>query len=207
MTVYCATSNPGKLKEFQLAAPDFDVRPLHRAVAPPDETGSTFEENAAIKALYYGGFADGYHLFADDSGLEVDALGGAPGVHSARYAASHSTGGAADADNNALLLRRLDGVADRTARFVCVIALVKDGKLVRTFRGTVEGRILDAPRGSGGFGYDPLFYYEPFGCTFGEAPIADKMRVSHRAQALQAMFTFLRDNAATAGTRSSSSHR
>jgi XTP/dITP diphosphohydrolase len=186
--VYCATSNPGKLREFQLAAPDFELRQLPRPVPPPDETGSTFEENAALKALYYGGFVEGHHLFADDSGLEVDALGGAPGVHSARYAGAEAT----DADNNALLLQRLTGVADRGARFVCVIALVKDGKLVRTFRGAVEGRILEAPRGTGGFGYDPLFYYEPFGCTFGEAPIGDKMLVSHRAQALEKMFTFLR---------------
>ncbi len=207
MTIYCATSNPGKLREFQLAAPDFDLRQLPRPVPPPDETGSTFEENAALKALYYGGFASGYHLFADDSGLEVDALGGAPGVHSARYAASHLNGEATDADNNALLLQRLDGVTDRRARFVCVIALVKDGKLIRTFRGSVEGRILDAPRGSGGFGYDPLFYYEPFGRTFGEAPIGDKMLVSHRAQALDAMFTFLRGIAANEESRSSSSHR
>ncbi|MBZ5635807.1 MAG: RdgB/HAM1 family non-canonical purine NTP pyrophosphatase [Acidobacteriia bacterium] len=202
MTVYCATSNPGKLREFQLAAPDFDVRQLPRSVPPPEEHGSTFEDNAALKALYYGGFTEGY-LFADDSGLEVDALGGAPGVHSARYAGPE----ASDADNNSLLLQRLDGIADRRARFVCVIALVKDGKLVRTFRGAVEGRILAAPRGSGGFGYDPLFYFEPFGCTFGEAPIGDKMLVSHRAQALDAMFTFLRGNAASAGTQSSSSHR
>ncbi|MCU1335779.1 MAG: non-canonical purine pyrophosphatase, rdgB/HAM1 family [Bryobacterales bacterium] len=202
MTVYCATSNPGKLREFQLAAPDFDLRQLPRPVPPPDEDGSTFEHNAAIKALYYGGFTDGY-LFADDSGLEVDALGGAPGVHSARYAGPEAT----DADNNTLLLQRLDGIADRRARFVCVIALVNNGKLVRTFRGAVEGHILDAPRGTGGFGYDPLFYYEPFGCTFGEAPIADKMRVSHRAQALEAMFTFLRGNAASAGNQSSSSRQ
>jgi XTP/dITP diphosphohydrolase len=202
VTVYCATSNPGKLREFQLAAPDFDLRQLPRPVPPPDEDGSTFEHNAAIKALYYGGFTDGY-LFADDSGLEVDALGGAPGVHSARYAGPEAT----DADNNTLLLQRLDGIADRRARFVCVIALVNNGKLVRTFRGAVEGHILDAPRGTGGFGYDPLFYYEPFGCTFGEAPIADKMRVSHRAQALEAMFTFLRGNAASAGNQSSSSHQ
>jgi XTP/dITP diphosphohydrolase len=187
VTVYCATSNPGKLREFQLAAPDFDVRPLPRPVPPPQEHGETFEENAAGKAEYYGRFADGY-LFADDSGLEVDALGGAPGVHSARYAGPEAT----DADNNRLLLQRLNGVADRGARFVCVIALVKDAKLVRTFRGAVEGRILDSPRGSGGFGYDPLFYYEPFGCTFGEAAIGDKMHVSHRAQALEAMFIYLR---------------
>lgn len=202
MIVYCATSNPGKLREFQLAAPDFDLRQLPRPVPPPEEHGRTFEENAIGKAEYYGAFTGGY-LFADDSGLEVDALGAAPGVHSARYAGADAT----DAANNALLLERIREHADRTARFVCVIALVKDGKLVRTFRGAVEGRILDAPRGSGGFGYDPLFYYEPFGCTFGEAPIADKMRVSHRAQALDAMFTFLRGISASAGSLSSSSHR
>jgi XTP/dITP diphosphohydrolase len=202
LTIYCATSNPGKLKEFQLAAPDFDVQKLPRAVPAPEEIGATFEENAIGKAEYYGGFTDSY-LFADDSGLEVDALNGAPGVHSARYAGVNAT----DVDNNSLLLQRLQDIEDRSARFVCVIALVKDGKLVRTFRGAVEGRILDSPRGSGGFGYDPLFYYEAFGKTFGEAPIGDKMMVSHRAQALEQMFTFLRGNAATAGTQSSSSHR
>jgi XTP/dITP diphosphohydrolase len=187
VTVYCATSNPGKLREFQLAAPDIDLQPFPRSVPPPDENGATFEENAIAKAEYYGSLIDGY-LFADDSGLEVDALGGAPGVHSARYAGLEAD----DAANNALLLERIRPHADRTARFVCVIALVKDGKAIQTFRGSVEGTILDAPRGSGGFGYDPLFYYQPFGCTFGEAPIADKMRVSHRGQALEALFTFLR---------------
>jgi len=202
VTVYCATSNAGKLREFQLAAPDFELRQLPRPVEPPEEIGATFEENAIGKAEYYGGFTGGY-LFADDSGLEVDALGGAPGVHSARYAGPDAT----DAANNALLLERIREQANRSARFVCVIALVKDGKLVRTFRGAVEGRILDAPRGSGGFGYDPLFYYEPFGCTFGEASIRDKMRVSHRAQALAEMFTFLRDISASAGSQSPSSHR
>jgi XTP/dITP diphosphohydrolase len=191
MIVYCATSNPGKLREFQLAAPDFDLRQLPRPVPPPEENGVTFEENAISKAEYYSAFVDGY-LFADDSGLEVDALGGAPGVHSARYAASHLNREATDADNNALLVQRMAGHTDRTARFVCVIALVKSGKLVHIFRGEVEGQILDAPRGSGGFGYDPLFYYPRFGCTFGEAFIGDKMLVSHRARALDAMFSFLR---------------
>ncbi len=192
MTIYCATSNSGKLREFQLAAPDFDVRPLPKKVAPPEERGSTFEENAIAKAEYYGRFVDGY-LFADDSGLEVDALGGAPGVYSARYAGEDAT----DEQNNALLLERLKHAEDRAARFVCAIALVKDGILVRAFCGSVEGRILHAARGSGGFGYDPLFFHEPFGCTFGEAAIEDKMKVSHRAQALNAMFTYLRSSAAT----------
>lgn len=191
MIVYCATSNPGKLREFQLAAPDFDLRLPPVSMPPPEEHGATFEENAVAKAEYYGRPVDGY-LFADDSGLEVDALGGEPGVHSARFAGPE----ASDADNNALLLRRLENAASRSARFVCVIALVRNGQLVKTFRGSVEGRILDGPRGGGGFGYDPLFYHEPFGCTFGEAPIGDKMRVSHRAQALDKMFTYLRNNAA-----------
>ena len=189
----------GKLREFQLAAPGFDVRALTGKIAPPEESGATFEANAIAKAEYYGQFADGY-LFADDSGLEVDALGGAPGVHSARYAGAEAT----DAQNNALLLQNLSGAGDRTARFVCVIALVDHAKLVKTFRGSVEGRILESARGAGGFGYDPLFYYEPFGCTFGEASIAEKMKVSHRAQALEAMFTFLRNSASISETRSGS---
>jgi XTP/dITP diphosphohydrolase len=192
MIVYCATSNPGKLREFQLAAPDFDVRALPKSVPPPDETGDTFEANAIEKAVAYGQHVEGY-LFADDSGLEVDALKGAPGVHSARYAGDDAT----DAANNALLLERLRDVENRTARFVCVIALVHDSKLVKTFRGSVEGRIIDQARGAGGFGYDPLFYCPAFGCTFGEAAIEQKMQVSHRAQALAAMFTYLRSIAST----------
>ena len=199
MIVYCATSNPGKLREFQLAAPDFDVRALPQNGEPPEEHGTTFEANAIAKAEYYGKLVDGF-LFADDSGLEVDALGGDPGVYSARYAGPEAT----DDTNNALLLERLRGVEERTARFACVIALVKNGALVRTFHGSVEGRILDRAYGSGGFGYDPLFYHEPCGCTFGEAAIADKMRVSHRAQALNAMFAFLRRTSATSETRSAS---
>jgi len=194
--VYSATSNPGKLREFQLAAPDFDIRQMPVRVEPPEETGFTFEENAAAKALYYSQYAAGY-VFADDSGLEVDALQGAPGVHSARFAGEHAT----DQSNNALLLDRLQGVTQRSARFVCAIALVKDGDLVRTFRGSVEGRIIEEARGAGGFGYDPLFFHEPFGCTFGEASLEDKMKVSHRAQALQQMFTYLRDIASTSEIR------
>ena len=176
MIVYCATGNPGKLREFRMAAPDFDV--LAISLPAPEEHGRTFDENARAKALYYGAHVDGY-LFADDSGIEVDALGGAPGVDSALF-------------DNAWLLDRMRGVENRAARFVCVIALVHNGTLVETFRGSVEGRVLEAPRGSNGFGYDPLFYYEPFGCTFGEASLEQKMRGSHRAQALAAMFTYLR---------------
>jgi XTP/dITP diphosphohydrolase len=193
--LYCATSNPGKLREFQSAAPQYEIRTISRPA--PEEHGTTFEEAAADKARYYGAHVDGY-LFADDSGLEVDALGGAPGVYSARFAGP----GATDAGNNALLIEKLKGVENRTARFVCVIALVHKGALVRTFRGSVEGRILDSASGSHGFGYDPLFYYEPFGCTFGEASHDQKMQVSHRGQALRAMFTFLDSGR----SQSSSSH-
>jgi XTP/dITP diphosphohydrolase len=183
--VYCGTSNPGKLREFQLAAPDFEIRGVEAPA--PEEHESTFEDTARAKALYYGSHVKGW-VFADDSGLEVDALHGAPGVHSARFAGPDAN----DERNNALLLERLKGLPNRSARFVCVIALVLHERVEKTFHGTVEGRILDAPRGSNGFGYDPLFYYEPFGLTFGEATDAQKMQVSHRAQALQAMFDFLR---------------
>jgi XTP/dITP diphosphohydrolase len=172
----CATSNPGKLREFQLAAPDFEIVPV--SLPAPEETGKTFEENALLKAHYYGAHVDGY-LFVDDSGIEVDTLGGRPGVDSAHF-------------DNDWLLEQLRGIEDRTARFVCVIALVRNGELVQTFRGEVKGRVTDEPRGTNGFGYDPIFFYEPFGCTFGEVDTDAKMRVSHRAQALQKMFTFLR---------------
>jgi XTP/dITP diphosphohydrolase len=195
LKLYCATTNPGKLREFQMAFDGFiqvdasiqvEVLPRLASITPPEETGLTFEENAALKAQYYSKHCDGY-LFADDSGLEVDALSGAPGVYSARFAGPHAT----DAANNQLLISRMQGVSNRTARFVCAIALATGGRLVETFRGEVEGRLLDAPRGDTGFGYDPLFFYPPFGCTFGEAPLDRKMEVSHRAEALRRMKAYL----------------
>jgi XTP/dITP diphosphohydrolase len=191
LTLHCATTNRGKLREFQMALDDsLQVQSLPglESIAPCDETGVTFEENAVQKALYYSTHCDGY-LFVDDSGLEVDALGGAPGVYSARFAGLDAT----DAANNQLLLDRMRGVNDRTARFVCVVALAENGHLVRTFRGEVEGRLLDAPHGANGFGYDPLFFYEPFGCSFGEAPLERKMEVSHRAKALGQMRAYLQN--------------
>ena len=186
--LYCATTNRGKLREFQQALRASPVEPLPglSSITPPEETGVTFEENAILKALYYSKHCDGY-LFVDDSGLEVNALGGAPGVYSARFAGPHAT----DDANNQLLLERMRGVSDRTARFVCVVALAESGRLVGTFRGEVEGRLLEAPRGSNGFGYDPLFFYPPFQCSFGEAPLERKMEVSHRAKALDKMRTYL----------------
>lgn len=187
MKVYCATSNPGKLREFRLGGEVYGIEvapvPGLTDIPAPVETGKTFEENAVLKAEYYSRFVDGL-VFADDSGLEVDALGGEPGVNSARYAGQ----GATDEANNRLLISKLQGVENRTARFVCSIAVARAGKVVETFRGAVEGRIVDAPRGANGFGYDPHFYYEPFGCTFGEAEPERKMTVSHRGQALRAMF-------------------
>jgi len=193
--VYCATGNPGKLREFRLAAQKFaiDIQelPALAELAPCEETGRTFQDNAILKAKYYGAHAPGL-LFADDSGLEVDALDGAPGVISARYAGP----GATDALNNALLLGNMRGREDRRARFVCVIALADHGKLIRTFRGTVEGELLNEAHGDAGFGYDPLFYYPPYGRAFGEVSVEEKMAVSHRGKALTALFRYLSDSPA-----------
>jgi XTP/dITP diphosphohydrolase len=189
LRLYCATTNPGKLREFRLALADslgVEALPGLASLTPCEETGATFEENAVQKALYYSQHCEGL-LFVDDSGLEVDALGGEPGVYSARYAGLN----AIDEANNRLLLDRMQGVLERSARFVCVVALAKSGELVRTFRGEVEGLLAKEPRGLNGFGYDPLFYYPPFGCTFGEAPLERKMEVSHRARALHSMRDYL----------------
>lgn len=182
----CATGNAGKLREFRLAAGhapvEIELLPAYREIPSCVEDGATFEENAIRKARHYGVHAPGL-LFADDSGLEVDALGGAPGVYSARFAGPHSS----DEANNRLLLEKLRGAESRAARFVCAIALVEGERVCGVYRGAVEGFILDDPRGPGGFGYDPLFYYPGFGCTFGEASDERKFSVSHRGQALRAM--------------------
>jgi len=161
---------------------------LHPEVATAPEEGATFAENARQKALWYAE-RTGAVCLADDSGLEVDALGGRPGVHSARYAGP----GANDADNRAQLLRKLAAVAPpaRTARFRCAICLVDDSKVVFEADGTTEGSIVMAERGSGGFGYDPLFLSAELGQTFAEAPAAAKDRVSHRGRALARLAEFL----------------
>jgi XTP/dITP diphosphohydrolase len=180
--LYCATSNSGKLREFIQIVGDVLPLPGISDIPAPHETGATFEENAAAKATYYSLFCDG-PLFVDDSGLEVDALGGAPGIYSARFAGPDAT----DEANNRLVVERMRGETNRTARFVCVVAVAERGELIRTFRGEVEGELLDEPRGGNGFGYDPLFYYPAFGCSFGEASAERKKEVSHRAMALRAM--------------------
>lgn len=190
MKIYCATGNAGKLREFRLAGEllGIDIEPLAglKSIPAPEENGATFEDNAGLKAAYYSRFAPG-PLFADDSGLEVDALGGEPGVYSARYAGVHAT----DDANNSLLLERLGDKPDRGARFVCVIALAEGGEVRQTFRGEVEGEILREARGPGGFGYDPLFCYPPFGCSFGEVDGEKKFDVSHRGKALRALLSWL----------------
>jgi XTP/dITP diphosphohydrolase len=189
-TLYCATGNAGKLREFRMAADStrigIELLPGFKQLPPALEDGTTFEENAIRKALHYSPHAAGL-LFADDSGLEVDALGGAPGVYSARFSGTHAT----DESNNRLLLEKLRGVANRQARFVCAIALVEAERVIGVYHGSVEDTILDEPRGDGGFGYDPLFYCPAFGCTFGEATAEQKLSLSHRGQAMRAMLASL----------------
>jgi XTP/dITP diphosphohydrolase len=189
-TLYCATGNAGKLREFRMAVDSarigIELLPGFKQLPPALEDGATFEENAIRKALHYSPHAAGL-LFADDSGLEVEALGGAPGVYSARFSGPHAT----DDSNNRLLLEKLRGVVNRKARFVCAIALVEGERVIGVYHGAVEGQILDEPRGAGGFGYDPLFYCPAFGCTFGEATAEQKLSLSHRGQAVRAMLASL----------------
>jgi len=190
--ILIATSNPGKLRDFSGAArrhgveiaglPDFSSLP---AVV---EDGLTFEANARKKAEAYSKHVPGEIVVADDSGLEIDALNGAPGVHSARYVADKpekAEVNTADEANNARVLRELKDVppAQRTGRFVCMLAAARDGKTLATFRGMAEGIILDAPRGANGFGYDPLFYFPQIKKTFAELTAEEKSNYSHRGAA------------------------
>jgi XTP/dITP diphosphohydrolase len=191
MVLYLCSSNKAKLKELSLAAQggSLEVLPLPglREIPPPEETGSTFEENASEKALYYSQFTPEL-VVADDSGLEVDALNGAPGVFSARLAGPE----AQDYENNALLLDLLSRQEERKARFVCAVVAAQQGRCLFTTRGEVEGEILTAPQGSNGFGYDPLFFYPPFGRSFAELTSDEKLRVSHRGKAMAALLQFLK---------------
>jgi XTP/dITP diphosphohydrolase len=183
-TVLVSTRNAHKLVEIrQILGPSFELLDLSfvPALGEVEETGTTFEENAALKALAASAHFDGWVL-ADDSGLEVDALGGAPGVRSARFSGE----GATDVTNRALLLEKLATVpADqRSARFRCVIALARGGEVLAHFSGAVEGVIIQSEQGAGGFGYDPLFVPEGFGETFAELGAETKNRLSHRGRAL-----------------------
>jgi XTP/dITP diphosphohydrolase len=189
--IFVATNNPGKLKEFKHL---FAGVPAAQVVSPNDieiwvevaETGETFEENALLKArALYAALPQeardaGWYVLGDDSGLEVDALGGAPGVHSNRWAGPNTTAG----DRNRMLLERLEGVPDeeRTARFRCVIALIGPGGREQIVEGTVEGHIAHEPKGSGGFGYDPLFKL-PNGRRMAELTPDEKNVLSHRGVA------------------------
>lgn len=188
MILYACSSNPGKLREFVLAGLPIQTLPNLKAIPAPEETGATFEENAALKAVYYSQFTPDF-VFADDSGLVVDALSGEPGVYSARYAGANAT----DAENNHLLLQRLDGRKARRARFVCAISLARTGNVITTVRGEVAGEILTSPRGTNGFGYDPLFFYPPRNCGFAELSAEEKFKVSHRGDAVRALSAFLHD--------------
>lgn len=188
MKLWCATGNKGKLKEFAMLAQNLELAllPDFDRIPPAPETGATFEENAIKKARYYGRYAKGL-LFAEDSGLEVTALGNMPGVRSARFAGDDAT----DEANNNLLLTELRGITHRQARYRSVIALVEDGKVIQSFSGAVEGVITEAPLGTHGFGYDPLFYYAPTHCTFAELPEQEKNKYSHRSQAFARLQAFL----------------
>src|ERR1700693_873074 len=204
--ILIATSNPGKLRDFAGAAAPLgiEIEPLPHFFSIPAvvEDGLTFEANARKKAEAYSVYASGEIVLADDSGLEVDALGGAPGVHSARYAADqpHLVGNNTDDQaNNARLIREIRNVPAerRTGRFVCVIAADRDGNTLAVFRGPAEGVLLDVPRGSNGFGYDPLFYFPPIQKTFAELTPEEKAQYSHRGKAFHEFLEWI-----SAATRS-----
>jgi len=189
-----ASSNEGKLREYRALAAsagvslDLALIPNFEALPKFDEAASTFAENAAGKALHYSRFSEGL-VMADDSGLVVPALGGAPGVHSARYAGP----GASDADRIGKLLGEMRGKQgeDRRARFVCVIALAERGEARGVFSASAEGELLDAPRGEGGFGYDPIFFFPACGKTYAEISREEKNQHSHRGKAFRKALDFL----------------
>ena len=191
-SIIIATKNKGKLAEFQNMLAKFAItaRSLDELppITEPEETGTTFAENALLKAQYY---AARLHLpcVADDSGLAVAALDGAPGVYSARYAGTHAD----DAANNALLLRNMEGLTNRSCKFVCALALVDaQGRLLATAHGECAGELLTAPLGNNGFGYDPLFFSPQLGKTLAQATMVEKNALSHRAVALQKLAEQLR---------------
>lgn len=199
LRLFVATTSQGKLRDFRVAAEAHGIQlvplPGLSLMAAPEENGSTFEANAILKAVYYSRFAPGEIVIADDSGLEVDALQGAPGVRSARYAADAGMVDSPDANdntdvwNNMVLIQRMMEVEPehRTARYRCVLAAARNGAVIQTGEGSVEGVILGAPRGTGGFGYDPLFYLPELGQTMAEISLETKLSLSHRGRALEAL--------------------
>jgi len=207
-TLYVATSNPGKLRDFAAASETISAASSKIAIAPmpcldrippPPENETTFEGNARTKAIYYSRLAPGYDVLADDSGLEVDALSGGPGVRSARFAADagFASTGDPDQDNNLLLLQKLaevdasDDTARRTARYRCVLALARNGECLLTAEGSVEGLIATEGRGDGGFGYDPLFLLPELNQTMGQLPAETRQSLSHRGRAMRTLFAQL----------------
>jgi XTP/dITP diphosphohydrolase len=190
--IFLASSNPGKLREYRVLAGESPIElallPNFNQIPPFEETAPTFAENSAGKALYYSRFATGTVL-ADDSGLVVPALGGAPGVFSARYAGP----GASDADRVQKLLREMNALNgdDRKARFVCVTTLAQDGRAVAVLSDSVEGVIAKVPKGSGGFGYDPVFFFPQLGRTYAEITREEKNQYSHRGRAFRKAIAYL----------------
>ena len=194
--VLVATSNEGKIRDLVGAAKAHNIAiatlPDFASLPSVIEDGPTFESNARKKAEHYSHYCEGEMVIADDSGLEVDALKGAPGVHSARYAADElnpheHAGNSDDEANNARLLRELHDVPEefRNGRFVCVIAVARNGHTLATFQGHAEGLILHAPRGFNGFGYDPLFFFPQIEKTFAELTAEEKAQYSHRGAAFR----------------------
>ena len=197
-TIFLASANPGKLREFQSAARplgiEVKVLPGFCQLAPCIEDGATFEANARKKAVHYSAFTNRL-VFADDSGICVDALDGAPGVLSARFAGR----GANDRTNNEKLLSELRRVGAgskpaptrRAAHYVCVIALAQGEQILTSVEGRADGVIIETPRGAGGFGYDPYFFYPPLEKTFAELSTEEKFAVSHRGEAFRKLLDFL----------------
>ncbi len=190
--LYLASSNSGKQHEFYNAGIKcgWEIKPVPEIETFPAciEDGETFQENARKKVVHYARRNIGL-LFADDSGLCVPALNGAPGIYSARFAGPKAT----DIKNNKKLLKELTkvGFKNNRAYFVCSIALLREGEPIRTFEGRVEGKILEVPRGKKGFGYDPLFLYKPLGKTFAEISSREKFSISHRGKAFQKLLSYL----------------
>jgi XTP/dITP diphosphohydrolase len=197
LTLYVASSNPGKLRDFRTAAghTSAEILPLPNlaAIPAPEETGATFAANARLKAEYYSRHLPGQFVLADDSGLEVPALDNFPGVRSARFAddcgflIATPNKLSTDERNNRFLLDRMANIADRAARYRCVLSLACDGAEILSAEGEVPGEILATPRGAGGFGYDPLFYLPQLGKTMAEIDLDTKHHLSHRGTALRAL--------------------